>query len=176
MADCHLGGDRLLRGSPLRCARCVSQPFDMLVVVLLENSSLPADLTETGTESSVNAVVPDFDWASTNVTSKEFDWGGDLALGMAPAEGEQSRRVGIHYHYRNDIGSRRGIVAPDKLAVRRRLTGSRSVSAFHHSRMCSGLLITSKTTSGEASTWNSRSMAPVLHGSFFLRTVGCTSR
>ena len=39
-------------------------------------------------------------------------------------------------------------------------TGSNRASSGHHSRMCSGRLTTSKTTSGEASTWMSRSMVP----------------
>ena len=50
--------------------------------------------------------------------------------------------------------------------------GDRSVSApFHHSRMCSGLLITSNTISGDASTWISRSMLPNSMASRFLQRL-----
>ena len=51
--------------------------------------------------------------------------------------------------------------------------GSRCASSGHHSLRCSGLLITSKTTSGEAATWISRSMLPYSMTDSPSATFGC---
>ena len=54
-------------------------------------------------------------------------------------------------------------------------TDSRAASSGHHSCRCSGLLMTSNTISGEASTWISRSMLPYSMGLPLPATFGCTS-
>ena len=72
---------------------------------------------------------------------------------------KENSRGGIASTTVNCTQVRSSSVSPNPI---RRLPGTAgySASSGHHSRRCSGLLTTSKTTSGEASMWISRSMVP----------------
>jgi hypothetical protein len=135
---------------------------DVLLVLLLEHRDLPAHLPEAalGQLSS----VPPPDGVSSKVTSSELPSTAGSPGGMRPAEGEHSAAARRdHDGHRDDVGSGIVTVGPHQLpggAGRR----STSDSAYHHSRTCSGLLITSNTTSGRGVDVDLALDAGVLHG------------
>ncbi len=118
--------------------------------------------------------MPPPDGASSNVTSNELD---GVGVSPGPCVQRNEKRWG-GWTSITVIGTTSTLPDASSRHVSSLVepaTGSISVSALHQSRMCSGLLMTSNTTSGEASMWTSRSMVPYSMVVLLCAMIGCVS-
>ena len=151
-------GARSARSRP-GCGQEVRPARHVLAVLLLEDRDLPALLTEPGLgqpqQRSRRRTARARRSPAASCRRRSASPSG------WPSGSGTVRRLHVDHRERRDRSPRRrGRRRRRSHPVRARRRRSKSASSGHHSRTCSGLLITSKTTSGEASTWISRSMVP----------------